>query len=338
MLWFVPHGPLHHVPLHAVNVAGQPLVERNPICYTPSAAVMRHCQNRCTGRRSGALVLGDSRDDLIHAREEAAMIAARFDRPAVCGADATKQRLPEVLRDPERRTDVLHFACHGYFDPEDPRASGIVLADAGAREPNLTADEILELELTADLVAVSACESGVSEQRAGDELIGLARALVIAGAPSVLVTLWPVDDLSITLVMDEFYRRLLEGTVSKAESLRAAQRAVRTLTAGDLVAHCQARLQAVTADDPNRLVLLADRARARAAAGDIDAAVSGYRELETEAAAAPVDGGAELARSARNAIEMLSLRSELPWEADYSVCPFADPYHWAAVELVGDWR
>lgn len=334
-LWLVPHDALHHVPLHAAVVDGAPLVQRNPVCYTPSAAVMRHCQANRTGRRERALVLGDSRDDLLHARDEAVRVADRFGTTAICGREATKARLLERLQEP---VDVLHFSCHGYFDPEDPMESGIVLAENGDDEPNLTADEILDLQLQADLVTVTACESGVSDRRAGDELIGLARALLFAGTPSVLVTRWRVDDLSTTLVSERFYAALLDGALTKAEALREAQLHVRGLSARAVIDYCDGRAEALAHDAPVRLIVRADRARTIAAADDIGAAVTAFTQLAAEAAAVGGAVGEAVAREAVDALALLALRAELPWVADYDRAPFADPYHWAAMTLVGYWR
>jgi CHAT domain len=85
VVWFVPHGPLHYLPLHALQVGGRYLVERNPICYAPSASVMKYCKAKRTGRRDRALVVGDSRGDLAHAREEALAVAGLFGAPVPAG-------------------------------------------------------------------------------------------------------------------------------------------------------------------------------------------------------------------------------------------------------------
>ena len=73
---------------------------------------------------------------------------------------------------------------------------------------NLTAEEIFGLKMEVDLVTFSACETGVNEYRPGNELIGLTRALIYAGTPSVVVSLWAVDDLSTGLLMQHFYQQL----------------------------------------------------------------------------------------------------------------------------------
>src|SRR5262249_26891146 len=143
--------------------------------------------------------------------------------------------------------DVLHFACHGYFHPHQALRSGIMLAPGYHSVPtqddteelrltegdgdawNLTAEEIFRLELRADLVTLSACESGVNERRPGDELIGLTRAFIYAGTPSVLVSLWTVDELSTSILMREFYQQLLRSETTKVEALQRAQQHLKDL-------------------------------------------------------------------------------------------------------------
>src|ERR1044071_3852108 len=111
------------------------------------------------------------------------------------GPPSGRARLPRLLR-----------PCHGVFDSRRPLRPGIVLAPEPGSAPRgeapvLTAEDVLGMEIRADLVALSACESGVNEHRPGDELIGLTRAWIYAGTPSVLATLWPVNDLSSQLLM-----------------------------------------------------------------------------------------------------------------------------------------
>lgn len=234
ILWIVPHNVLHYIPLHAIRVGGDYLAERNPICYTPSASVMLYSRAKQKKERGGkALVLGDSLGDLPYSRTEAELIAGLFGGTPALGSNATKQLVLDALANVEQRRslDVLHFACHGYFHSEQALKSGVALAGSngdGASEQNLTAEEIFGLQMNAELVVLSACESGINDRRPGDELIGLTRALIYAGTPSVLVSLWTVDDLSTALLMEQFYKNWLKG-VSKAEALRRSQHWLRTL-------------------------------------------------------------------------------------------------------------
>ena len=99
--------------------------------------------------------------------------------------------------------DILHFSCHGYFNNTDPLSSGIELQDS-----ILTAREIFDLRLNSELVTLSACQTGLNESKPGDELIGLTRSLIYAGAASVIVSLWSVDARSTQELMLEFYKLL----------------------------------------------------------------------------------------------------------------------------------
>ena len=120
----------------------------------------------------------------------------------------------------------LHISCHGEFDPESPLES---LLHLGAGE-TLTAHQVLEgLRLSCELVTLSACESGLSRVRRGDELMGLVRAFMVAGAPSVIATLWRVDERSTRILMERFYREVVAGA-GFAHALHEAQLYLRTLS------------------------------------------------------------------------------------------------------------
>ncbi len=113
--------------------------------------------------------------------------------------------------------DLLHIAAHARFDPRDALASGLVLSDGV-----LSAREILRLKAPSlSLVTLSACETGVSETDAAEELIGLTRALLFAGAGAMVVSLWKVPDLATRDMMSQFYDGLQSGA-GKVDSLRRA--------------------------------------------------------------------------------------------------------------------
>lgn len=122
---------------------------------------------------------------------------------------------------------IIHLATHGLLEYGDPEASGvqdmpgaIVLAQAGQADGLLSSSEISTLDLTADLVVLSACDTGRGDIT-GDGVIGLSRALISAGVPSVIVSLWNVQDDSTEMLMSEFYRQLQQQP-DKAQALRQA--------------------------------------------------------------------------------------------------------------------
>ncbi len=174
------------------------------------------------------------------------------------------------------------------------------------------------LTLNARLVTLSACESGVNKNLPGDELMGLTRAFMYAGAASLVVSLWRVDDLSTGLLMEDFYRRLLDSGDEPAQALRAAQLRVRDLTLAEAAEQVEARAEA------DRLEL----ARLAVLAGDLDAAIAYYEGLLTTRPSGKME----------RRLRLLRLKAEEPVAVDYGRRPFADPYHWAAFVLVGDWR
>jgi CHAT domain-containing protein len=127
----------------------------------------------------------------------------------------------------------VHLACHGEFDLDDPLRSCLEVGP----EERLYASEIIEhWSLEADLVTLSACRSGISRVLRGDEPMGLVRAFLQAGARAVLVTLWPVEDISARILMEHFYTALCAGgdRVGGRIALQQAQRYLRDLSHDEL--------------------------------------------------------------------------------------------------------
>jgi CHAT domain-containing protein len=245
----VPHGPLHLIPFHALETSVGPLIRRNPVVYAPSASVLASITARNGGDDNhGAIVVGDTRGDLPYARLEAEMVSRLLAVEAVPGREATRRRLMEAIA-AARDLRILHLACHGTFDVDEPLASGILTAagDDGNQSSVLSARDLLDIEMTADLVALSACDSGISERRPGDELVGLTRALLVAGARSVLASLWKVNDLSTSVLMRVFYDGWLRDGLPKAQALQLAQCRVMDMTAAELEASDEAQ-QAMNRD------------------------------------------------------------------------------------------
>lgn len=354
IIWFVPHDVLHHVPLHAVKVEGRNLIERNPVCYSPSASVMKYCHAKRKGRRRSALVIGDPRHDLTHAREEAQTVADLFAVEPLIGESATKSRVLSLLEQQRDELDILHFACHGKLDREQALNSGILLAkeqpgevEEGGDSGLLTATEIFKLQLNADLVTLSACDSGVSERRPGDELIGLTRALIYAGTPSVLVSLWSVDDLSTRLLMERFYLELLkepadDGTppMTKAAALQSAQKFVMNLTASQLVEYQESRSPMVAENQEPAATTRheLDRAVAYRLAGDVGKALSSCQSAlrhMTGQTGLQAQRLVERAQRELSGLEDMHLHKAA---ADPDAKAFDDLFHWAPFVLIGDWK
>lgn len=153
--------------------------------------------------------------------------AAASENFRAVGFDATKDL---VLGGRRRDYRFVHFATHGYVDADRPQLSSIVLSmvdRAGrARDGFLRAHELYNLELLADLVVLSACETGLGKAVRGEGLIGLTRGFMYAGAPRVAVSLWSVSDRATASLMRRFYEAMLKDGLSPSAALRAAQLAM----------------------------------------------------------------------------------------------------------------
>lgn len=221
-LAIVPHGLLHNVPFHALFDGQNYLIDRYKIFYAPSATVLALCQQRPLSIPSCALVAGVT-DALIPAavtesRNVAKKLAeSNIDTEILTDEAATLAAIQTLA--PDR--DLLHFACHGLFRADNPMFSALKLHDGW-----LTAADVMQLDLTDTVVTLSACESGRGTVLQGDEVIGLPRAFLGAGAAAVVVSLWVVQDETTQMLMTHWYQRLSEGS-SRAAALRAAQQSLR---------------------------------------------------------------------------------------------------------------
>jgi CHAT domain-containing protein len=162
--------------------------------------------------------------------EEATRVAASVAGAgsALTGGDASEAEFRALA--PHAR--YLHVACHGYYNDRDPLESGVVLSLVGARPGGAATDgvisarELLSMSLDADLVVLSACKTAAGREIGGEGVVGLTRAAMLAGTPSVVSTLWAVDDVSTKELMVRFYADLALG-LDKSEALRHAQVSVR---------------------------------------------------------------------------------------------------------------
>jgi tetratricopeptide (TPR) repeat protein len=217
-LAIVPHGPLHRVPFHALFDGELYLLERFEISYAPSTRVYSLCQGRVSRGMDSALALSVA-DPLIPAvTQEAQSVARHFPTAEVLSG---RRATVAALHAKASGCGVLHLACHGLFRPENPMFSSLKLHDGW-----LTAADVLRLDLEGALVTLSTCESGRSEVIGGDEILGLTRAFLGAGAATLVASLWLVQDDTTARLMGSWYEHLHEG-VGRAAALRAAQLELR---------------------------------------------------------------------------------------------------------------
>jgi CHAT domain-containing protein len=150
--------------------------------------------------------------------------ARRFDLHL--GADASPARLRRDLRG----YSILHFAAHGFVDDERPERSGLALAFGEADDGYVSIADVLDLDLDADLVVLSACETARGEAVVGEGVQSLARAFLFAGSRSVVASLWPVADWAAAETMVSFYRGASDGRLRPADALRRAKLEIRRAT------------------------------------------------------------------------------------------------------------
>jgi hypothetical protein len=197
---------------------------------------------------------GEEFAELPGTQVEIARLVGLFDSASVTTltrADASEQRLDQLRKAGElKQFRYLHFATHGQANNVRAFDSALILTrpatlpEPRAGEPyldgRLTAAEVLEhWKLDAELVTLSACESGLGRQGGGDGLLGFAQAFLLSGSRSVCLTLWQVDDTATALLMDRFYRNLLgkreDGAkpLGKAVALREAKEWLRNVPASE---------------------------------------------------------------------------------------------------------
>ena len=218
-----PHGVLHYVPFAALSDGEGYLVDRFSVRLIPSASTLVYLRTDQPKKLGKLLALGNpdlgSRAlDLPNAQVEAVTIAAMFpDSRALVRAEASKSAVKELANG----FLMLHFATHGRFDANAPLSSGLYLAKGSAPEGVLRVSDLYSLRWDVDLVTLSACETGIGKVANGDDVIGLTRGFLYAGARSIVASLWSVDDAATAHLMGSFYRNL--STNDKREALRLAQ-------------------------------------------------------------------------------------------------------------------
>lgn len=217
-LLIIPAGPMHRLPFHALWDGAAYLLERFECTVAPSAGAAIQCSAVRNADRRYASWAGLALSDpsIPAARQEVEAVAPCFADARLFVDDAASRA---GLRS-AAQADVLHMATHGLFRPDNPFFSVLKLADGW-----IDVREIYRLPLRARLVVLSACESGVGHVGGGDEVIGLARGFLGAGAAELVVSLWQVHDASAALFMRRFYEALTAPgqPVRAAQALRTAQ-------------------------------------------------------------------------------------------------------------------
>jgi tetratricopeptide (TPR) repeat protein len=214
----VPHAQLGSVPFAALHDGDQSLAEQMQMACSPGARIALHTLSRKPPAPSSLVAFGESAR-LPRAAHEATMVAGLLPHGrAFVGEAATLANLHAH----GGGADVVHLACHAQFRGDSPVFSALHLHDGP-----LTAEAAQSLPLRGALVVLSACETALHDSGAGDEMFGLTRAFLAAGASRVVASLWPVEDAQTAEFMSDFYAGLRRGQ-APAAALRLAQLAARS--------------------------------------------------------------------------------------------------------------
>ncbi len=253
-LLLVPHGSLFHLPFSALHDGTGYVCQKYATSYLPTTSLIpvlakekeeaQPAANQSKDdsapylvsaisdysitRREGVVFSSRLRsaaglDDLSYTLEEAQTIFDLGKLTSTRSKMLTNQEVKESLPELFSKYPVVHFAGHAVFNPDEPLASGLVLADGSI----LTAAAILQGNLLrthcGKLLVLSACQTGVNKVTAGGEILGLARALMYAGMPNLVLSLWEVADRSTATLMKDFHAAWQGGKISIYEALRQAQ-------------------------------------------------------------------------------------------------------------------
>jgi tetratricopeptide (TPR) repeat protein len=238
----IPAGDLALLPLHAACEVGGPT--GTTYTFAPSAPVIAHASEAVRARRSTmppkALVVASAgpQDQQLQYVGYAARALGPYAGGVteLSGATATRTAALAALAS----HDVYHFACHGATDGSDPLESHLLVADG-----RLTVRDLLEQRLRGRLAVLAACETGVPYAQLPDESIGLPAALLEAGVPGIVATLWPVEEIPTMLLTTRFYELWLHFGQNPAVALKEAQNWLRTSTYGQLEAYVRKHLHDV---------------------------------------------------------------------------------------------
>ncbi len=224
----VPHGVLHYLPFGMLYDGEDYMVDRYALFYSPSASVLRFTmgkKRRARDKKRRLRVLAIGNPDLGNpalalpfAEKEVHSIPWSFPQVDILtGKQATESALLKRIGD----YDIIHIASHGEFDSVNPLFSALLLARDQKLDGRLEYTDVFQVRMNAELIVLSACQTGLGKVEAGDEVIGLTRAFTYAGTQAIISSLWRVSDVATGLLVKHFYRNYVH--MNKADSLRQAQ-------------------------------------------------------------------------------------------------------------------
>lgn len=234
-LIIIPDGLLNYIPFGALNTDENGLsylMEHHAIGYANSATLYAQLTDR--KKKTGDLLafaptfsgeqvqVNPSRDELLplpHNKREVEQILNSFNGQSYVNERASLENFTTQLSN----YSMLHLATHAVFDDSEPEYSYLAFSSSEIKENLLYVSDLYNLQIDADLVTLSACESGVGELKRGEGFLSLARGFFYSGASSIASTLWKVNDASTASLMDSFYKNLSDGN-SKDVALQMAQK------------------------------------------------------------------------------------------------------------------
>ena len=212
-LVIVPFDVLHNIPFHCLFNGSRYVIEDHEVAYAPSARLYALCRSRGVSGRSRISVFGIADSAAPHIEEEVATIQGYFPAARCFTGDAASSG---TLAAVAASSDVIHIASHAVFRHDNPMFSAFKLSDEW-----LNAYDVCSLRMNSAMVTLSGCSTGAGRVYAGDEMLGLVRAFLKAGASSLVVSLWAVNDRSSASLMGSFYEAIGQGGSARS-SLRDA--------------------------------------------------------------------------------------------------------------------
>lgn len=226
-LTIVPQGPLHYLPFAALNDGKKDLVEQYGLRTLPSVSVLKYLRPARSSVVEQMLVMGNPdlnnpKYDLPGSQIEAEKLASQFKSPRLL---LRKKATRNSFRELAPAASFIHVASHGEFDAARPLRSGLILAsdtpEGTLESGRLTVSDLYQLKLDAELVTLSACETGLGNVVSGDDVVGLTRGFLYAGASTVVASLWQVDDDATAFLMLRMYEHMQKD--GRRDALRKAQ-------------------------------------------------------------------------------------------------------------------
>jgi len=222
-VYIVPHGILHYLPFQTLTYNSTYLIEKFQIGYIPSATALKYVFAKRKEKPVNLLAFGNPelsapQMQLPFAEQEVRDLKRIYPTARVLiGEDASEANFKQQAG----AHDIVHVASHGEFNSNTPLLSCLRLSAGNGEDGRLETREIFGLNLDAYLVTLSACNTAIGKLTKGDDLVGLTRAFIFAGTPSILGTIWSVNDESTSIFMNHFYGNLKE--MDKLKSLQQAQ-------------------------------------------------------------------------------------------------------------------